>query len=96
MKRKYEIFTKKELIQFLNKYEGMFHMKDSPFNIMIDKKMDVVMAKISQTNKKSRSLTEDSQGTISYDTLLEIRKNHEQWNKLNKEYDRLSKLRFGE
>lgn len=96
MKRKYDIFTKKELVQFLNQYEGMFRMIDSPFNIMIDKKMDAVMDKISQTNKKSRSLTEDSQGTISYDTLLEIRKNHEQWNKLNKEYDRLSKLRFGE
>ena len=96
MKNKYDIFTKGQLVEFLNKYEGMFRMIDTPFNIMVGEKMNFIMNAIDKSNNRAKVLNENfktSEDKIA--CMIEITKNHEEWSKLNKEYDKLSDLRFG-
>lgn len=98
IKHDYSIFSKKELSNFLEKYENMFRMLDSPFNLLISVKMDSVMHEIDEVNNNFHLMNmqysqSEEKDDISY--LVKTIDNHRKWNKLNKEYDRLSELRFG-
>ncbi len=96
MKNKYDIFTKGQLVEFLNKYEGMFRMIDTPFDIMVGEKMNLIMDAIDKCNNRVQVLNENFKTSEDkIDCMIEITKNHEEWNKLNKEYEKLSVLRFG-
>lgn len=46
LKHDYSIFSKKELSDFLEKYENMFRILDSPFNLLISVKMDQLCMKL--------------------------------------------------
>lgn len=96
MKNNYNIFTKKELAEFLSKYENNFRMIDTPFDIMVDKKMDSIMDEIDKVNKNGKQLTcefETLKDRIS--SAIKIMENSEKWQRLNKEYEKFHKLRFG-
>ena len=98
LKHDYSIFSKKELSDFLEKYENMFRILDSPFNLLISVKMDSVMHEIEKVNNNFHLLNmqysqSEEKDNIAY--MVKTVENHKKWNKLNKEYDRLSELRFG-
>ena len=96
MKNNYNIFTKKELAEFLGKYENNFRMIDTPFDIMVDKKMDSIMDEIDKVNKNGKQLTcEFETLTDRISSAIKIMENQEEWQRLNKEYEKLYKLRFG-
>ena len=97
VKHDYSIFTKDELASFIKKHENNFRYIESPFDIMIDGKMDDIMKKIDKNldgAKKLRGEYEQTNDGLKY--MIESKKNHEKWQRLDKEYDRLSKLRFGD
>lgn len=98
IKHDYSIFSKKELSYFLEKYENMFRMLDSPFNILVSLKMDSVMHEIEEVNNNFHLINmeynqAEEKDNIAY--LVKTVENHKKWDKLNKDYDRLSELRFG-
>lgn len=95
MKSKYNIFTKEELVNFMEKNEKNFHFLISPYKTMLEVKMDDVMRKLDKNLAESKKLLSMLKEDNSYKTTLKIKENHEQWQKLDKEYDRLSELRFG-
>ena len=91
----YNIFTKQELVSFLQKHEKNFIYIDTPYDIIIDQKMDAVMKKIDKNLEHSKSLSEEFKKTKDgFKYLIESKKKNEEWDRLNKEYDRLEKLRF--
>lgn len=97
IKRNYNIFTKQELVDFLSKYEDNFLYLDKPFDIMIKHKMDAVMEAIDNVNHEHEKLncspiTTDEK--LAY--MLQIHEINARWMKLNNEYERLTKLRFGD
>jgi hypothetical protein len=94
---KYNIFSKSDLVEFLEKHEKNYRFIDSPYNIMLDKKMNDVMKKLDinlERSKAANAAYEQSKGEIKY--LVASKKLNSEWINLNKEYDRLSKLRFKE
>lgn len=98
LKHDYSIFSKKELSDFLEKYENMFRILDSPLNLLISVKMDSVMHEIEKVNNNFHLLNMQYSQSEEKDNIAYIVKtveNHKKWNKLNEEYDRLSELRFG-
>ena len=95
MSHNYSIFSKQELASFLQKHEKDFRYIDSPYDIIIGQKMDAVMKKIDENLKHSMALSEEYERTkdaVKY--LTESKKKHEDWSRLDKEYDRLEKMRF--
>ena len=95
MKSKYNIFTKEELVNFMEKNEKNFRFLISPYKTMLEVKMDDVMRKLDKNLAESKKLLSMLKEDNSYKTALKIKEGHEQWQKLDKEYDRLSELRFG-
>lgn len=97
IKRDYNVFTKQELVEFLSKYEDNFLYLDKPFDIMIGKKMDAIMDAMDKVNHEHRKL---NHAPATFDEkfayLSKMNKNNAEWIKLNNEYERLSKLRFGD
>ncbi len=95
MNHNYNIFTKQELVSFLQKHDKDFRYIDSPYDIIIDQKMDAVMKKIDENLERSKALSEEYKRTkdgIKY--FVESKKKNDEWYRLNKEYDRLEKMRF--
>jgi len=95
MSHNYNNFTKQELASFLQKNEKNFRYIDSPYNIILDKKMDAVMKKIDENLEHSKVLSGEYERTkdpVKY--IIENKKNLKKWMQLNKEYDRLEKTRF--
>lgn len=92
----YNIFTKQELVSFLQKYEKSFlYYIDSPYNIILDQKMDAIMKKIDKNLEHSKALSEEFKKTNDgFKYLIESKKKNEEWDRLHKEYDRLEKMRF--
>lgn len=96
MKHNYNVFSKQELVAFLSKYEDNFLCLDNPFDMMLNVKLDELMRQIHSVNQESGELNtsfETMEDKLQY--LSEIQKINSRWQKLDKEYDRLSKLRFG-
>jgi hypothetical protein len=96
-KHDYTIFTKQELTNFLQKYESNFMYIDSPYDIILSIQMDNVSKLLDENLKYGKQLNEEYERTkdgLTY--LVASKKNNDEWQKLDKEYDRLSKLRFGE
>ena len=95
MSHNYNIFSKQELVSFLQKNETNFRYIDSPYNIILDIKIDAVLKKIDRNLERSEALSKEYESTkdgIKY--LIESKKKNEEWFRLNKEYERLEKLRF--
>lgn len=91
----YNVFSKQELVSFLQKNEKSFKYIDSPYNIILDVKMDVVMKKMDENLERSEALSKEYKSTkdgIKY--LIESKEKNEEWFRLNKEYNRLEKMRF--
>jgi len=94
-KHDYNIFTKQELVSFLQNYEKNFMYIDTPYDIIIEQKMDAVMKKIDKNLEHSELLIEEFKKTNDgFKYLIESKKKNEEWDRLHKEYDRLEKLRF--
>lgn len=93
----YNIFTKEELAKFLTQNENNFHYIDSPYDIMLGYKMDNAMKKMEKSTNDSQRLNERyCQGELDgLDYMIASMKHNEKYDKLSKEYDRLSDLRFG-
>lgn len=94
-KHNYSIFSKQELVSFLQKYENNFRLIDSPYIYILDQQMDAVMKKIDKNLECSIAIREEYNKTkdgIKY--LVESKKKNGEWDRLNKEYDRLEKMRF--
>lgn len=69
---------------------------DSPYDIMLDAQMNKVMRLIDENLEKGKKFSEEYEKTkdgLTY--VTKCKKNNEEWQKLDKEYDRLSKLKFG-
>jgi len=95
MSHNYNNFTKKELASFLQKHENNFRLIDSPYNHILDQKIDAVIKKIDENLERSKALSKEYESTKDgFKYIIEIKKNNEKWMQLNKEYDRLEKMRF--
>ena len=88
MKYDYGVFTKTELVEFLNEHGENFKYSTKPYQIMLDKKIEETNKKIEQNINKSEELTANGNITRYWE-------NHQEYVLLNKEYDKLTKLRFG-
>lgn len=93
----YNIFTKQELVNFLNKYDSYCWHIHNPFDIMIEDKMDAIMKRMDEINCSQHDLNIEFK---SFDEKVKwisaTEENNKQWKKLIMEYEWLSKLRFGE
>jgi len=95
VKHNYDIFSKKELVSFLQKYENNFRLIDSPYSHILDQKLDTVLKKIDKNLEHSTAISEEYNRTKDgHKYLVESMKKNNEWDKLNKEYDRLEKMRF--
>lgn len=96
-KHDYSVFSKEELVKFLKQNENNFRYIDSPYDIMIGYKMDATMKKMEKCSEEGKSLIERYQkGELDgIDYMIATMNRNEKYNKLSKEYDRLSDLRFG-
>lgn len=95
MKHNYNIFSKQELVSFLRKYEKNFRYITSPYDSILDQKLDVIMKKIDKNLEHSMAISEEYNKTKDgFKYLTESKKKNDEWYKLNKEYERLEKLRF--
>lgn len=93
----YNIFSKNELADFLSKHENQFLYLDSPFSILIDKKIDDILQQIHNVNEEQGQLIAAAETAEDRWIILSaLKKAHKKWKRLNAEYDKLSKLRFGE
>jgi hypothetical protein len=95
-KHNYNVFTKDELVKFMNNYENNFLYIDSPYDVIIGCRMDEVMKKMEQNSKAAAQYEEDykrDKDGLKYMTA--VMKHNKEYDKFRKEYDRLSKLRFG-
>lgn len=91
----YNNFTKQELVSFLQKNERNFRFIDSPYTLLLEQKMDAVMKKIDKNLERSEALSKEYENTKDgFKYLIESKKKNEEWFRLNKEYDRLEKMRF--
>lgn len=98
VKRDYSIFTKKELVEYLNKYDTNMWSLHGMFENLIERKMNKIILEMEEQNKAGEQLIDKLDGNseeIKWSKMLEIKNNHENWDKLSKEYDKLSKFRFG-
>ena len=59
----YNVFSKQELVSFLQKNEKSFKYIDSPHDIILDEKMNAVMKKIDKNLEYSRVLSEEFKKT---------------------------------
>lgn len=93
----YSIFTKQEMIAFFRQYDGYcWHIHD-PFDIMIQAKMRTIMLQTETLDYEFEDLITDAKKPgAKMKILVQMEENQKQRNKLDKEYVRLSKLRFGE
>lgn len=96
-KHDYSIFTKDELVSFLKQNESNFRYIDSPYDIMLGYKMDEAMKRMEKSTKDSQKLGEMyRKGELDgIDYTVALMRHNENYNKLSKEYDTLSELRFG-
>ena len=95
IKHNYNIFTKQELVSFIQKYEKNFMFFVTPYDVILDQKIDAVIKKIDKNSEHSKAISEEFKKTNdSLKYLIECKKTNEEWDRLNKEYDRLEKLRF--
>lgn len=96
-KRNYNIFTKAELVAFLNRYEENFMYCTSPFDIMAEIRMDSLLLEIDKVNQVGKRLIKEYEKTGNVENyLLAARKNSEKWEKLHEEYEQIEKIRFQE
>lgn len=80
---------------FLSAHEGNFLYCAGPFEIMMEKKSDELLQKIDEVNQELGNLSADF--STFEEKLLYLKKMQSinaRWEKLNKEFDRISKLRF--
>lgn len=94
-KHDYSIFSKKELALFLQSHEDNFRYIISPYDIILGQQINDILEKIDENIKYGKTLIEEYDKTNDVvKCLTETQKNHAEWERLNKEYDRLEKLRF--
>lgn len=97
MKHNYNIFSKQELVSFIQKHEKDFRYIVSPYDSILDQKMDAILKKIDKNLEHSTALNEEYNRTKDgFKYLVESKKKNDEWYELNKEYDRLEKIRFPE
>ena len=94
MKHNYNIFTKQELAGFLRDPEKDFFYTVSPFDILIERKMDNVMKEIRKNIECGGLLLDKFNQTKDIEDFKPIMDRNDEYSKLMKEYDRLGKLRF--
>ena len=95
MKHNYNIFTKQELVNFMQQNESNYRYMTSPFDVIIEAKMDAISARIYDNLKASEDISAEYKRTKDgFKYMNELQKNVDEWGKLNEEYDRLEKLRF--
>lgn len=94
-KHDYNIFSKKELALFLQKNEDNFRYITSPYDIILDQQINDTLEKIDENIKYGKALIKEYDKTKdAVKCLTETRKNNAEWERLNKEYNRLEELRF--
>lgn len=96
-KRNYNIFTKAELVAFLNRYEENFMFCYSVFDTLADERINSLTREIDKINQTGKRLIKEYEKTGNVERyLLAARENSKKWEKLHAEYDRIEKLRFQE
>jgi hypothetical protein len=88
MKYDYSIFTKAELVEFLDEHGNDFKYSTKPYQIILDNKIEKLNKEIEKNINRSEELTANGNITKYWE-------NHQEYLKLNKEYDKLTKLRYG-
>jgi hypothetical protein len=96
-KHDYNIFTKDELVKFMKQNESNFRYIDTPYDIMLGYKMDETIKKMQKCSQDGKGLIERyQQGELDgIDYMIASMKHNDKYDKLSKEYDKLSGLRFG-
>lgn len=87
MKQDYNLFTKKELVDFLNEYEGRFTCYQTPFMVLIQKKIYETLNQMDVCNHAA--------SLLDLDNIEEYIKIHKRWEKLQKRLDSLEKIAYG-
>ncbi|MGP1597807.1 hypothetical protein [Peptoanaerobacter stomatis] len=92
-KSKYSIFSKDELVDFLDKYEDRFKAVFSPYWLLIQGKIDKKNLEIKENMIEGEKIYDDLKKT---DDLLEkaklfekYKENHNKWLKLSKDINNL-------
>lgn len=87
MKKDYNLFTKKELVDFLNEHEGQFTCFQTPFMVLIQKKIDETLNEMNVCNHAA--------SLLDLDNIEEYIKINKRWEKLQKQFDSLEKIAYG-
>lgn len=97
MKFDYNYFTKSELVSFLNKYEDNFKYITKPYLIILEEKIEEVFKEIEKIHEHNDLLIKqlDLEESNKLQIHLQLMKNHDKWEKLNGQIDKLSKLAYG-
>ncbi len=90
---KYSIFTKDELVDFLDKYEDRFKSYKSVYGFLmqekINKKNEEIKANIDEGVSISKAIDSTDDIFKKIEQMDKFQENHKKWEKLSKELDSL-------
>ena len=96
MQNDYSVFSKDELIEFLQKYEDRIRCTKSPFYVMCLWKRRQLLAKVNDNIAQSRKIAEDLKAGVDTRevSLMKFKENMEEYNSLYDELRKFEKLLF--
>lgn len=91
----YNIFTKAELVHFLQNNERNYKYLTPPYQVMLGDKMNKIMKEMERSTAIGDNLVEQLKDKPKdIEITAKYINNHREWQRLNKEYDRLSNMLF--
>ena len=98
MKNDYSVFSKEELVQFLEVYEDKFKCWQNPFYILCRDKVNNIIQKLNKNIKRYGEITQEVKKDISLkDRFLEkFNENCKEYDELHEELYKFRKLLYGE
>lgn len=94
MKHDYNIFTKAELVGFMQKHGNDFRYISKPYDVILTNRLDTIDEKINKNIEQSKKLTKQLDNNRTFENAILCSENHKKWRTLQKERDKVEALLF--